>query len=296
MNRKTFQLGVWLMWLALPILALRNWQVWNRLPARMATHFDLAGQANGWMSREMSLGFDWGFMALMLAIFSVVLWASQGKGSVGTFSWALLAFFYLQIGLIYLLLDQVLDFNLHGTTLKPVPLTVIATVAILILLAIYLGSHRGTSIPSGALIAEEVHTGRAWSLLLAVPLVALAWSMRIPSASGARILWGGVSLIVLAACGMAWAGFHYLFSSSGVEIRTLGFRLRTIPTGQIQEYARDSWSLAGGYGIRGTGNRRAYVWGNRGVRIKTTDGEVFLGHSDPERIVHDLDAIRREAR
>jgi len=283
------------MWLALPILALRNWQVWNRLPARMATHFDLAGHANGWMSREMSLGFDLGLMAMMLAIFSVVLWASHRKSSAGTLSWALLAFFYLQIGLIYLLLGQVLDFNLYGTAVNPVPLTVIATVAILILLAIYLGSQRGTSIPSGALIAEEVHAGRTWSLLLAIPLVALAWSMGVPAASGARVLWGCMSLILLAACGMAWSGFHYLFTSSGVEIRTLGFRLRTIPAAQIKEYARDSWSLAGGYGIRGIGNRRAYVWGNRGVRIKTTDGEVFLGHSDPERIVHDLDAIRQAA-
>lgn len=296
MNRKTFQVGIWLMWLALPILALRNEQVWSRLPARMATHFDLAGHANGWMSREMSLGFDLGFMVLMLSIFSVALWASYRKGSVGTLSWALLAFFYLQIGLIYLLLDQIIDFNLYGTALNPVPLTVIATVAILILLAIYLGAQRGTSISSSTLIAEEVHTGRAWSLLLAIPLVALAWSMRIPAASGARILWGCVSLILLAACGMAWGGFHYLFSSSGVEIRTLGFRLRTIPTGQIKEYARGSWNLTGGYGIRGIGNRRAYVWGNRGVRIQTTDGEVFLGHSDPERIVHDLDAIRQAAR
>ncbi len=47
----------------------------------------------------------------------------------------------------------------------------------------------------------------------------------------------------------------------------------------------------GGYGIRGIGDRRAYVWGNRGVRIKTSEGEVFLGHSEPEKIVRDLDLI-----
>jgi hypothetical protein len=182
---------------------------------------------------------------------------------------------------------------IDGTLVNPVPLIVIAPIAILILLVIYLASHRGASIPSGALIAEEVHAGRAWSLLMVLPLVALAWSMSTPAASAARIPLGFVSLILLAACGMAWSGFHYLFTSSGVEIRTLGFRLRTIPVSQIKEYAKDSWSVAGGYGIRGMGNRRAYVWGNQGVRIKTTDGEVFLGHNDPERIVHDLDAIRQ---
>ena len=37
----------------------------------------------------------------------------------------------------------------------------------------------------------------------------------------------------------------------------------------------------GGYGIRGIGERRAYVWGNTGVRIMLSDGEVFLGHHEP---------------
>ena len=40
-----------------------------------------------------------------------------------------------------------------------------------------------------------------------------------------------------------------------------------------------------------SGNRRAYVWGNSGVSIKTVDGEVFLGYEDPERIVRDLDLV-----
>jgi hypothetical protein len=92
---------------------------------------------------------------------------------------------------------------------------------------------------------------------------------------------------------MAWNGFTYLFTSAGVEIRTLGFRLRSIPVEQIKEYAPDRWSLVGGYGVRGLGERRAYVWGNRGVRIKTSDGEVFLGHSNPDRIVRDLDVIKK---
>jgi hypothetical protein len=35
------------------------------------------------------------------------------------------------------------------------------------------------------------------------------------------------------------------------------------------------------------------VWGNSGVRIKTTQGEVFLGHSEPEKIMRDLDLVTR---
>jgi hypothetical protein len=60
---------------------------------------------------------------------------------------------------------------------------------------------------------------------------------------------------------------------------------------QIQSYAAESWSALRGYGIRGVGNTRAYVWGNKVVRIKTSNGDVVLGHNDPPRIVRDLDLV-----
>jgi hypothetical protein len=106
-----------------------------------------------------------------------------------------------------------------------------------------------------------------------------------------RVILALPTLLMFMAGIMAWSGFHYIFSNSGLEIRTLGFRLRTIPAARIRDYAVDTWSAAGGYGIRGVGNSRAYVWGKRGVRIHTWDGDVFLGHRDPERLVHDLDAV-----
>jgi hypothetical protein len=33
------------------------------------------------------------------------------------------------------------------------------------------------------------------------------------------------------------------------------------------------------------------VWGNKVVHIKTSNGDIFLGHSDLERIVRDLDRV-----
>ena len=100
-----------------------------------------------------------------------------------------------------------------------------------------------------------------------------------------------VGLIGFATIAAAWSGFQYRFLRHGVEIRSLGFRLRSIPRQQIQSYAPESWSLVRGYGIRGIGNTRAYVWGNKVVHIKTSNGDVFLGHSDPDRIVRDLDRV-----
>jgi hypothetical protein len=48
-----------------------------------------------------------------------------------------------------------------------------------------------------------------------------------------------------------------------------------------------------GYGIRGLGSTRAYVWGNDVVHITTLDGEVFLGTHDPARVVRDLDMMKQ---
>ena len=47
MKRDWYTLATWLMWLALPITALNYWRVWDRLPARMAVHFDANWQPNG---------------------------------------------------------------------------------------------------------------------------------------------------------------------------------------------------------------------------------------------------------
>jgi hypothetical protein len=82
-----------------------------------------------------------------------------------------------------------------------------------------------------------------------------------------------------------------VFSSAGVDIRTLGFRLRSIAASDIQSYAEESWPFIGGRGIRGLGNQRAYVWCNKGVRIQTSTGYVFLGHNEPKRIIRDLDRV-----
>lgn len=71
----------------------------------------------------------------------------------------------------------------------------------------------------------------------------------------------------------------------------LGFHLRSIPKSSILSYSIEPWSMARGYGIRGIGKNRAYVWCNQVVHITTTNGEIFLGHKDPERIILDLDRV-----
>lgn len=153
------------------------------------------------------------------------------------------------------------------------------------------GMEMELAAPGNDLLAEETHTGRMWTLLMLPMLIVPAISVALFPMTPAR--WG---LIVVAVVGvgvlvMTWSGFQYRFLRHGVEIRTCGFHLRSIPKQAIVSYSIESWGLPRGYGIRGVGRSRAYVWGNKVVHIRTTNGEVYLGHNDPERIVRDLDQV-----
>src|SRR5262249_38202852 len=129
------------------------------------------------------------------------------------------------------------------------------------------------------------------ALVLGLPMIAFALLITKVPIPGLKVVLGLGMILLAFGAAMAGSGFHYVFTPAGGGIRPLGLRLRPVPARDITGYAADSWNALGGYGIRGIGERRAYVWGNRGVRIKTAEGEVFLGHDDPDQIVRDLDLL-----
>jgi hypothetical protein len=140
-------------------------------------------------------------------------------------------------------------------------------------------------------LAEETHSGRAWSLIILLALIGPMIGVALVPSTAGRWAIVFVAVLALGTFAMSWSGFQYRFLRHGVEVRMLGFRLRSIPKQSIVSYSIEPWTFARGYGIRGVGGTRAYVWCNKVVRIKTTNGEVFLGHNDPGRIVRDLDMV-----
>jgi len=295
MHRRIFQLATVFLWLALPLVALQYRQVWDQLPAHVATHFNAAGQANGWMSREQAIRFGVGFMALLLAIFTPILFY-MNRRRTDAFSWAMLIFCALVLGFMIEVNRGIVNYNLHGTSALPATMLLALPIALLLLIAIYIASRREPALPSSGslatdLLAEETHSGRIFTLLILPAIVGPAIAAALVPVPALRLSMVVAGLIGFATIAAAWSGFHYRFLRHGVEIRALGFRLRSIPRQQIQSYAPESWSACRGYGIRGIGKTRAYVWGNKVVHIKTSTGDVFLGHSDPERIVRDLDMV-----
>ena len=140
-------------------------------------------------------------------------------------------------------------------------------------------------------LAEETHSGRAWSLIILLALIGPMVGVALVPSTAGRWAVALVGVIAIGTFAMAWSGFQYRFLRHGVEVWMLGFRLRSIPKQSIVSYSIEPWAFIRGYGIRGIGSSQAYVWCNHVVHIKTSNGEIFLGHNDPERIVCDLNLV-----
>jgi uncharacterized protein DUF1648 len=289
-TRRFWHVAIAFLWAALPAIYFQYADAWNRLPVRMATHFDSNGHPNGWAPRETSMWFILGVTALVVLVGTVLL-ARIRKPDAS--AWGVLAMFYIVLAVLYRASAAVIEYNLSGNFLSmawEMKVFIVAVVAIILLSVV---PRRGVPLQHSDLVAEEVHSSSALAIIFgaaALCEIVAAFAIHI---SAARIGLFAAAALFIAITAMTASGFQYLFRRTGLEIRTLGFRLRSIPLAQIQNYAIQPWSWVRGYGIRGVGASRAYVWGNRVVRIQTSDGEVFLGHSHPERIVRDLDVIRQ---
>jgi hypothetical protein len=292
MDSNSYRTMTALLWLALPLTAFQFWTVWNELPARMASHFGVAGQPNGWMSRETLVIFSLVLLTFLLAAFT---WALTRVRKPDALAWSLLAMFYVVMGVLVSVNCSVLKFNLYGHPLNILPELAIVFVAAFVVIGVAAGAKRGAGLPrqTAAAEVEEVHASALWALMFTSFTVVELGVIALIPLPGLRLVMALPALLLLGVTALAWSGFRYRFSSHGVEISTLGFRLRSIPLENIKAYAIAPWNPIGGYGVRGIGEKRAYVWGNTGVRIMLSDGEVFLGHAEPEKILNDLNAIRQ---
>ncbi len=95
MKRDWYTPTTWLMWLALPITALNYWRVWDRLPMRMAVHFDANWQPNGYTSRDGALLLGLGVIAFLLVLFTVASYAVRANKPSA--AWPVMVMFYVAL-------------------------------------------------------------------------------------------------------------------------------------------------------------------------------------------------------
>ena len=117
MRRNWYKPLLALMWLTLMTSALNYWRVWDRLPDRMAVHFDANWQPNGFTSKEASVELGLGIMVVILVLFTVAgLIAHAMKPAA---AWPMLVAFYLVLGMIWCGNYSIVKFNLNRFTAYP---------------------------------------------------------------------------------------------------------------------------------------------------------------------------------
>lgn len=111
MTRSLYKPLVCLMWVALPITALKYWSNWDRLPMRMAVHFDAKWQPNGYTSREGAPMLGLGIMTVMLLLFTLGALISHALKPAA--AWPLLLTFYVALGFLWFGNKSIVDWNLN---------------------------------------------------------------------------------------------------------------------------------------------------------------------------------------
>src|SRR6478609_5024980 len=110
-SRRHLRIFTGLMWLAVPAMAGLYAMSWPELPARLATHFDLANHPNGWMSREASLAFLLVMVIFVAGLATLIVSRIQKPDPA---AWSLLFLFYVIVGTFLWAAEAIIAYNVHG--------------------------------------------------------------------------------------------------------------------------------------------------------------------------------------
>lgn len=299
----------WLPMVGAVALAMKAVAAWDRLPVVMASHFGADGIANGWMPRTQFFIVSFASLVPAIALLAVIAArVGRRKPMAGV---GLLALEWLVSGLLISVFWSAIDANLYHQRLAVFPVWIILAALVPVTFAVAIdwrwwlsrgriGGVKQVAAPE-QLVAEETHgsiKSAVGLLLLGVGLVALVMVSMPHRPPLAVLALPAVVMVVIALAALwAWRGFVYRFTTAAVEVRVFGVRVRRIPLSEIEEFdAEEVHPLTdfGGWGIKGFGSDTAYIWGgNTALHIKTYTGDVYLGHRDPERLVHHLDAVMK---
>jgi Protein of unknown function (DUF1648) len=109
MDRKLLFIAVAIAWLALPLTARNYSRAWNRLPVRIAVHFDANWQPNGWTSREGARTLALETTGFLLATFTFAAFVASRKPMSSLSMWAMIIVFYVALGLVYQVNKWIVD-------------------------------------------------------------------------------------------------------------------------------------------------------------------------------------------
>jgi hypothetical protein len=143
----------------------------------------------------------------------------------------------------------------------------------------------------GGILAEEINRNLGVTYVMWMLAGVLYFLGTLLDDTAPRL---GAYLFCLLFAGVgtvAAAGYRYRFTNRGIEISTLGIRLRFIPVDRITHYEQTRLTFADNFSV--SAERRSYLWVGIPIRIQTLDGEFLLGHMKPAILLHDLELMKQ---
>ncbi len=110
MSEKMARLLLLLPWASPPLVLAAHLLARERVPLRLAVHFDWEGTPNGWMGRGESLGFDLGVLLFVLVSYTWKIYRRGPSVSSGQ-----LAMFNLAVLFVTAIFLGVLKYNVTGS-------------------------------------------------------------------------------------------------------------------------------------------------------------------------------------
>src|SRR5579859_2019672 len=214
LSRRYLRLFTALIWLALPLLAAMYASSWQQLPGRLATHFDLANHPSGWTSREGALTFLL-IMGMFVAGIATLILSRVKRPDPA--AWALLLLFYAVTGTLLWAGEAIIAYNVHRQPVNVAPVLACGMGAAILVVITALLTSRGVQLPTSSVLAAERHNSPKMGVVLTVAGVAMLAVIAAIPVAAVRIALGTAVALMLASAALAWDGFHYLFSSSGIE-------------------------------------------------------------------------------
>lgn len=294
---KRWRFALWVPWLGLVIMLAEIAAYFPQLPAIVASHFNAAGVANGWAPKQQFFSVVVPIAAMFLAIFTFL--ASRFP-QISGLGWLVLICEYWGAGLFVMLTHATLRYNLGQAKTLDFP---ILTWSLIMFGALIIGEvgrihnlRKRANAGQGSLIAEHRHGSPTIAFLFAlIGVVAIAVPNALNAVGVARTVPSLVGVLILGCAIWAYSGFVYRLTTAGLEIRMFGMPIRFIPSSDIDSVqARSCNPLTdfGGWGIRGLGNMRAYIWGGtRCVAIHTRNGEkIYLGLAESDQLAREIES------
>jgi hypothetical protein len=294
---RNWRIAMWVPWLALAIMFVDVAANYAQLPPRIASHFNAAGVANGWAPKEQFFTVILPIGAVFLALFTFL---TSRFPQISGLGWLVMVVEYWGAGVLVGLTHATLRYNLGQASTLDFPFV---TWTLIMLGALVIGEIGRIRVVGqqavqrqGDVIAEYRHSGNGVAVILAGLGAAAVGLPTALGATGLALTIPAVVGVLMVACAVwAYSGFVYRVSTSGVEIRMLGMSIRFIAAADIQSVQAQQCNPLtdfGGWGIRGIGEMRAYIWGgHRCVQIRTDRGErIYLGIDAAHQLAQQIEA------